>query len=321
MRALYALLALASVACGEGEGGATAAAAPAPTGSNTGNPAYDAFEQQPHSDELAPVAALSKGDTSGAAATAVAETASAVRNNAGNANLTNRPSHEIEGGTTPDGALILSGLPTSPTTQHDAMTADDERAEATGANAASTDTALIEGARPASPTISPAAMALMQALEGFETLQARFRQRVEDRRGTLLREATGSLEASRPERFRWEVETPFAELLIGDGRTLWLWDPDLEQLTIRPYDDRLSQTPARLLSGNAADVVNSFDITDACERSSAPFMNCGHSPAKDCSNASTSSSPEVRHERWSSTTVSDSAQRSFRRRGGGRRYR
>ena len=260
MRALYALLALASVACGEGEGGATAAAAPRPTAPNTGNPAYDAFEQQPHSGELATVAALSEGDTPGAAATAVAETASAVRNNAGNANLDERPSHESEGETAPDSALILPVLPDSPMTEHDATTVGDKSAETAGA--ASADTALIEAARPGpSQTISPAAMALVQALESFETLQARFRQRVEDSRGTLLREATGTLEASRPERFRWEVETPFSELLVGDGRTLWLWDPDLEQLTIRPYDDRLAQTPARLLSGSAAEVVNSFDIT------------------------------------------------------------
>ena len=76
MRALYALLALASVACGEGEGSATAAAAPAPTAPNAGNPAYDALEQQPHSGEFAPVVTPSKGDTAGAAATAVAETLS-----------------------------------------------------------------------------------------------------------------------------------------------------------------------------------------------------------------------------------------------------
>jgi len=111
------------------------------------------------------------------------------------------------------------------------------------------------------PTVMPAAVALTQALESFDTLQARFLQRVEDSRGTLLREATGSLEASRPERFRWEVETPFAELLIGDGRTLWLWDPDLEQVTIRPYDERLAETPARLLSGSADELVRNFDIT------------------------------------------------------------
>lgn len=113
----------------------------------------------------------------------------------------------------------------------------------------------------APPEIAPAAVALTRALESFDTLRARFLQRVEDSRGTLLREATGSLEASRPERFRWEVETPFAELLIGDGRTLWLWDPDLEQVTIRPYDERLAETPARLLSGRADELVRNFDIT------------------------------------------------------------
>ncbi|MEE4300531.1 MAG: outer membrane lipoprotein chaperone LolA [Pseudomonadales bacterium] len=119
---------------------------------------------------------------------------------------------------------------------------------------------------PASAVVPPpvatidAVARLSSVLDGLDTLEARFTQTIQDGRGTLLRESTGALWAARPDRFRWEIDTPFAELLVGDGETLWLWDPDLEQVTVRPYDERLRGTPARLLSGRAADLVESFEV-------------------------------------------------------------
>lgn len=105
----------------------------------------------------------------------------------------------------------------------------------------------------------------------LEQLEADFSQRLIDGRGMELRETRGKLWAERPDRFRWEVEAPFAEVLIGDGETLWLWDPDLEQVTIRPYDERLQATPARLLSGAVEDLLEAFDVdrlagSDGAER-------------------------------------------------------
>lgn len=102
-------------------------------------------------------------------------------------------------------------------------------------------------------------------------LEARFSQRLVDGRGMELRRTRGRLWAERPDRFRWEVESPFAEVLIGDGETLWLWDPDLEQVTVRPYDERLQATPARLLSGAVDELLEAFDIdrlagSDGAER-------------------------------------------------------
>ena len=114
--------------------------------------------------------------------------------------------------------------------------------------------------RPSEPPSDDAVARLTRALEGLGVLEARFTQTVEDSRGTVLRTATGALWASRPDRFRWEMESPFAEVLVGDGELLYLWDPDLEQVTIRPYDERLRGTPARLLSGSAEDLVDTFEV-------------------------------------------------------------
>lgn len=108
------------------------------------------------------------------------------------------------------------------------------------------------------PTIAEASLSAL--LAGLDRFNARFTQTLQDGRGNQLRRASGELWAERPDRFRWEISAPFAELLVGDGRMLWLWDPDLEQVTVRPYDDRLRGTPALLLSGDPAELIAGFEV-------------------------------------------------------------
>lgn len=108
-------------------------------------------------------------------------------------------------------------------------------------------------------------------LEGLETLRVRFTQSLEDARGRVIDESTGTLVVSRPGRFRWEVRPAGSEgeeggqLLVADGRNLWFFDRDLEQVTVKPMDAALSATPAMLLSG-AADVRDEFEIEGAGTR-------------------------------------------------------
>jgi outer membrane lipoprotein carrier protein len=110
------------------------------------------------------------------------------------------------------------------------------------------------------PAHGDAAAELSVRLEALDAFHAQFEQQLLDARGNLLRTSRGELRARRPDRFRWEIIEPFPEVLIGDGETLWLWDPDLEQVTIRPYDERLRGTPALLLSGDPADLVADFEV-------------------------------------------------------------
>ena len=101
---------------------------------------------------------------------------------------------------------------------------------------------------------------LRTLLNGFDALYADVIQRSVDGRGVALRESRGRLWVARPNRFRWEVDTPFAEVLVGDGELIHLWDPDLEQVTIRPYDERLAGTPARLLTGSLDELLAAHDV-------------------------------------------------------------
>ena len=67
--------------------------------------------------------------------------------------------------------------------------------------------------------------------------------------GTISR---GIFQFSRPGRFRWEYREPYPQLIVGDGQTLWIWDPDLKQVTRKKLADSLGSTPAAILAGDNA---------------------------------------------------------------------
>jgi chaperone LolA len=84
------------------------------------------------------------------------------------------------------------------------------------------------------------------------TLSTDFVQVVQDKRGDVTDRASGTLALSRPNRFRWEYREPYEQTIVADGRKLWLYDPDLSQVTVRSLEQGLGATPAMLLSGSAA---------------------------------------------------------------------
>ena len=108
--------------------------------------------------------------------------------------------------------------------------------------------------------------ALDRYLTGLTTWTATFSELVVDARGKVVGKGEGSLTIVRPGRFRWELSPQESDqsgqLLVADGRNLWFLDRDLEQVTVKPLDAALSQTPAMLLSGTAS-VREAFDISSA----------------------------------------------------------
>jgi len=94
-------------------------------------------------------------------------------------------------------------------------------------------------------------------LGALGTLRADFVQVVRDREGQITIRATGTLSIARPDRFRWDYRQPYLQTIVADGRRLWLYDSDLEQVTVRPLQSGLGSTPAMLLSG-AGKVGDSF---------------------------------------------------------------
>ena len=93
------------------------------------------------------------------------------------------------------------------------------------------------------------------------SLRAEFRQVVTDSHDQVLERAEGTMTLARPGRFRWDYRVP-EQLIISDGVTVWLYDVELEQVTVRAAGEALAGTPAMLLAGDA-DLDGEFEITDA----------------------------------------------------------
>ncbi|SDG02634.1 outer membrane lipoprotein chaperone LolA [Pseudomonas seleniipraecipitans] len=102
---------------------------------------------------------------------------------------------------------------------------------------------------------------LTQLLNQAQTITARFSQLSLDGSGTQLQETAGELALKRPGLFRWHTDEPMEQLLVSDGKQVWLYDPDLEQVTIQSLDQRLTHTPALLLSGDVSQIRENFEIT------------------------------------------------------------
>lgn len=79
--------------------------------------------------------------------------------------------------------------------------------------------------------------------------QMTFTQAVTSPDGKKVRHSSGSLAFSRPGKFRFEYTQPMPQLIVGDGKQVWLYDPDLEQVTVRPMSQAMGATPAALLAG------------------------------------------------------------------------
>jgi len=91
---------------------------------------------------------------------------------------------------------------------------------------------------------------LKNLLEQTTTARARFAQVVLDRNMKTLQQATGTMQFSRPGKFRWEYDKPIEQTIVGDGNRVWLYDKDLNQVTVRRLDRTLGSSPAALLAGS-----------------------------------------------------------------------
>ena len=122
------------------------------------------------------------------------------------------------------------------------------------------------------------AAALASGVERFQaylrttqTARADFEQKVFDREKKLVQQSKGSFSFLRPGRFRWSYAQPYAQLIVGDGARVWIYDEDLNQVTVRAMARALGSTPAALLAG-AADVERAFELSDAGSRDGLEWL-------------------------------------------------
>lgn len=104
------------------------------------------------------------------------------------------------------------------------------------------------------------AQTLSRLLDTTESMQASFKESVMNKKGRAISQAEGKMSLKRPGKFRWEVTAPNAQLIVTNGKKLWVYDRDLEQVTVHSLANDSSEAPAFLLSHSGTSVTDKFQV-------------------------------------------------------------
>lgn len=97
------------------------------------------------------------------------------------------------------------------------------------------------------------------------TMRAQFSQVVIDKQGRKEQEVEGTMQLQRPNKFRWDYKKPYEQQIVSDGKQVFLFDTELQQVTIRELSKTLGSSPAAMLAGGE-NVEKSFTLKNATRK-------------------------------------------------------
>jgi outer membrane lipoprotein carrier protein len=97
---------------------------------------------------------------------------------------------------------------------------------------------------------------------GLKGLDGQFTQQVYDAKGKLKETSSGRVALSAPRLFRWEYAKPYPQLIVADGKKVWVYDPDLQQVTVREQGSEEQNSPLSALI-DPAKLDQQFDVTES----------------------------------------------------------
>ena len=103
---------------------------------------------------------------------------------------------------------------------------------------------------------------LQAKLNAIRTMSASFNQ-VINAKTRVISKASGNMALSRPGRFLWQTKKPLEQIVIADGQHLWVYDVELEQVTLKKQDKGLGGTAALFLSGYDNTLTHDFEVTES----------------------------------------------------------
>jgi outer membrane lipoprotein carrier protein len=110
-----------------------------------------------------------------------------------------------------------------------------------------------------------ASQRLEAALKKMDSLSTEFKQTLLDEDKNIVQQSRGTLALQRPGKFSWIYIEPFEQRIVGDGNELWVYDVELEQVTVKPMDAGISNAPIMILM-KQSDVTQQFDVIEVGQR-------------------------------------------------------
>ncbi len=112
---------------------------------------------------------------------------------------------------------------------------------------------------------SPGEVYLESFLSKTQTLEANFEQTLRTHKGEVIQQAEGKFYLNRPGKFRWNYKTPYEQIIVSDGQRIWIYDIELQQVTVQKQTDGLPATPMALLEDSAT-LYKNFKISPLDEQ-------------------------------------------------------
>jgi outer membrane lipoprotein carrier protein len=106
---------------------------------------------------------------------------------------------------------------------------------------------------------------LKTALKNMDSLSAEFKQTLLDEDKNIVQQSSGTLALQRPGKFAWIYTEPFEQRIIADGSELWVYDVELDQVTVKPMDESISNAPIMILM-KESDVTQQFNVIEVGQR-------------------------------------------------------
>lgn len=103
---------------------------------------------------------------------------------------------------------------------------------------------------------------LQAKLNAIRSMTAQFSQVIKAKKREVSH-SSGTMALERPGRFRWQTKSPMEQLVVADGQKMWVYDVDLEQVTVKKQEKGLGGTAALFLSGYNDTVTRDFEVTQA----------------------------------------------------------
>ena len=106
-----------------------------------------------------------------------------------------------------------------------------------------------------------AAQRLHQLLKPINSLSADFTQQIKGHNNRELQLLNGNLSLKKTNQLRWNVLDPMPQLIVSDGKLVWLYDPDLEQVVIQSFSDDFMANPISILLGDLDQLNRDFTVS------------------------------------------------------------
>jgi len=113
---------------------------------------------------------------------------------------------------------------------------------------------------------------LQRLLGEVKSFSALFVQQTRNGLGEVLQSIKGHMKVEKPGKLRWQTEGVYEQLVVSNGESLWIYDADLEQVSIKDMNNRLAETPALLLGGDVGAIDDDFIVSQQHSDSQLIFI-------------------------------------------------